>query len=151
MPLIRPFRKSDLKSVMHISDISLNENYDPQLYQSISDSWNGVFLVAVENGMVIGFINGLFEGGDFSRILMLAVHPEHRNMGIGGHLLESFISMLSSLGVRKVILEVRPSNLKARRFYINRNFRPDGTVKDFYMDGEDCIRMVLSLPQGECR
>ncbi len=151
MPLIRPFKTTDIESVVRISKISLNEEYDTQVYYSIYESWNGVFLVAVENGVVIGFINGLFEGNERSRILMLAVHPEHRKKGIGNHLLENFISVAGSIGVNKVVLEVRPSNLNSRKFYINRRFRPVDRIKDFYVNGEDCIRMERRLSGGEGR
>ncbi len=145
MPLIRPFKATDIESVVHISNISLNEDYDTNIYFSISESWNGIFLVAIENGVIVGFINGLVEDADTSRILMLAVHPEYRKKSIGNSLLDSFISVSISVGVDKVMLEVRPSNLSARRFYINRKFRPVERVDDFYVNGESCIRMVRSL------
>ncbi len=151
MPLIRPFKTTDIEPVVSISNVSLNEDYDTSLYFSISESWNGIFLVALENGVVVGFINGLVENGDTSRVLMLAVHPGHRKKGIGNSLLDSFISLSISVGVDRVMLEVRPSNLNARRFYINRKFRPIEEVEDFYLNGESCIRMVRSLNDGEGR
>ncbi len=150
--MIRPFRVSDTEQVSRISDSSLKEDYDTALFYSIYESWNGLFLVAVEDNMVVGFINGLTEANGLSRILMLAVHNDYRYMGIGSALLDNFVSVLSSRGARKVLLEVRPSNLNAIGFYRKKGFRTAGMIRNFYNDGEDGIRMVRDVTRDKvCR
>ncbi len=146
MPVIRPFRVTDIEQVIYISNMSLKENYDAELFFNISESWNGTFLVAVSDNMVSGFINGLMESDCISRILMLAVHPDYRFQGIGEALLKNFTAIISSWGAKKILLEVRPSNLTAVGFYRKRGFKTIGIVKNFYSDGENGIKMIKSLP-----
>lgn len=145
MPVIRPFRMSDIREVISISRITLREDYPEDLYISISDSWNGVFLVALENTSVVGFINGLMENDGVCRVLMLAVRPDRYRRGIGGMLLSDMVKIFERNGSDRIILEVRPSNLNAIDFYRKRGFKSVGIIKDFYNDGEDGIRMIKYL------
>ncbi len=151
MPVIRPFRVRDIEQVVRISNTSLKENYDVELFFNISESWNGTFLVAISDNIVSGFINGLMESEGVSRILMLAVHSDYRGQGIGSALLNNFTTIIYSRGARKILLEVRPSNLTAVEFYRKRGFKTMGIIKNFYQNGENGIKMVKSLPERKVK
>ncbi|MFO7991329.1 MAG: GNAT family N-acetyltransferase [Thermoplasmata archaeon] len=145
MVIVRPFRPDDLDGVVYISKISLREEYEMNIFLSIYKAWNSCFLVAITRGKVIGFINGITDPEQGGRILMLAVHPNFRNIGVGGNLLEQFTNVAVMNGVGNIQLEVRESNNDALEFYRKRGFHVVSKIGDFYTDGEDGIKMMKRI------
>ncbi len=143
--MLRPFNLEDLRDVQNIANISLQERYSSDVYLFIYQAQNSNFYVYTINNTVVGFICGLVESPDGARILMLAVKPNQRCRGIGSRLLDAFINSCVKHGMKKVKLEVRPSNTKAIFFYTKRGFQKQGIIDNFYTDGEKCISMVRYL------
>ena len=71
-----------------------------------------------------------------AEIVALTVAPEHRGRGVGGALLQAFLE-----GRRgRVFLEVRPSNIAARRLYQRFGFTETGRRTSYYQSPpEDAI------------
>lgn len=65
-----------------------------------------------------------------SRILSIAVAPEWRGRGVGTALLKAGLARLRRAGARCVRLEVRPTNVAARRMYERAGFRDVGRMRD---------------------
>ncbi len=145
MPLIRRFKKDDLEKVQNIADISLEEEYNTELFITIKELWDDGFLVYEINGEVSGFICGIILDSETVRILMLAVHPFYRNRGMGSELLKRFMEVSSSIGTNKVVLEVRVGSRKAIKFYQKRGFEIVERLEDFYTNSEDGYQMVRYL------
>ncbi len=145
MALIRKFKKEDLQKVRNIADISLEEEYNRELFITIKELWNNGFLVYEINGDITGFICGIILDSESVRVLMLAVHPMYRNRGIGSELLQRFIEVSSSIGVKKIVLEVRVGSRKVIEFYQKRGFQITERLEDFYTNGEDGYQMVKYL------
>jgi len=145
MPLIRRLKKEDLEKVQNIADISLEEEYNRELFITIKELWNDGFLVHEINGEVTGFVCGIILDSETVRVLMLAVHPFYRNRGIGSELLQRFMEVSSSIGTSKVVLEVRVGSRKAIKFYQKRGFQIVERLEDFYTNGEDGYQMVRYL------
>jgi len=145
MVVIREFRPDDINKVIHIADTSLKERYEDQIFLSLYSASNTEFLVAVKDRAVVGFICGIFPSKIKSRILMLAVHPLYRRKGIGSSLLNTFIEKCSQSKIKKISLEVRPTNHVALNFYKNKNFKPVEFLEDFYTNGEIGVKMVKYL------
>jgi ribosomal-protein-alanine acetyltransferase len=94
--------------------------------------------VAELEGEVVGFIVWRVTPPDEGEILNLAVWPEHRRQGIATRLLKS---VLRQPGI-SWYLEVRESNLPARRLYEKLGFRPVGRRPSYYQDtGEAAVVM----------
>lgn len=142
---VRRSRRDDLEKVYHIADISLDEDYTGELFIAIKEMWGDGFLVYEVNGDVVGFICGTILDQESVRILMLAVHPLYRNRGIGSELLQTFVEVSSSRGVKRIVLEVRVSSSKAIKFYQKRGFKVTNKLEDFYTNGEDGYKMVRYL------
>jgi len=145
MVYIRNFTKSDVDQVAEIAQISLKESYDEELYITIHNYWPEGFLVASLDSYILGFISGVIVSKDTSRILMLAVRPNHRNKGIGSNLLQNFIERSAQKGMKKITLEVRVSSEKAINFYREKGFHALGIIEDFYTNGESGIKMIKHL------
>lgn len=72
-------------------------------------------------------------------VLGLAVAERRRGRGLGRQLLEALLAAAATAGVAAVTLEVRPSNLAARRLYGAVGFEPAGRRPRYYPDGEDAL------------
>jgi len=77
----------------------------------------------------------------------IAVHPGALRQGIGRALLKSLLRHASGAGCRGARLDVRPSNVSARRMYETEGFVVEGRRKNYYRD-EDALLMRRPLPVG---
>ena len=79
-----------------------------------------------------------------AQILSLAIHPRDRGKGCGYYLLKNMIEKVVSKGVQYIWLEVRPSNLAAKRLYQKLSFVEVYRRPKYYSNTEDAIVMGLS-------
>ncbi|MCA3747538.1 MAG: ribosomal protein S18-alanine N-acetyltransferase [Rubrobacter sp.] len=135
-------RPEDLPAVMEIDALSLPTPWSEGVWRQELKSPFGLYLVLEEEGRVRGQI-GARRAADELHVTTLAVHPRIRRRGYGRALLQAAISEES--GIRRVMLEVRPSNAAARAFYASLGFRSTGRRPRYYGD-EDALLMTLDLP-----
>jgi [ribosomal protein S18]-alanine N-acetyltransferase len=82
---------------------------------------------------------------DECHVLNVAVHPDHRRFGLGARLLGATITEARQKSADVVTLEVRRSNLAARRLYRKFDFEERRLRRHYYGPGEDAIVMELRL------
>ena len=88
-------------------------------------------LVAHRDGKVNGFIV-------YSRVLdeisvhNIAVRASRRGRGLGSRLLGGLLERMKLAGVTRCLLEVRASNIAARRLYEKMGFEQDGERRHYY-------------------
>ncbi len=100
---------------------------------------------ASAGGQIIGYII-FWILIDELHILNLAVHPSYRRRGIARRLLHEAMHRARVRGCHTAWLEVRPSNLAARRLYESCGFRLLMTRKRYYDDtGEDALVLSREL------
>lgn len=95
----------------------------------------GILLLihADEAGVVNGF--ALFsQVMDEAELLLLAVNPLNRRLGIATRLLDQGIDILTGKGVKSLFLEVRDGN-PAMNLYIDYGFDSIGRRRDYYHGG----------------
>ena len=95
-------------------------------------------------GPVAGFIMGWLVVDEFY-INNIAVAPEARRRGVAAALLEQSIREATELGAVWCRLDVRASNTPARNLYGRFGFKPIGTRKGYYHNGEDAVVMGKEL------
>jgi len=99
------------------------------------------YVVALNDKEVIGYC-GMWVIVDEAHVTNLAVRRDFRNRKIGSLLMKEMMRRAARKGVKKMTLEVRSSNLAARRLYENLGFKQFGLRKRYYVDnGEDAIIM----------
>ncbi len=77
---------------------------------------------------------------DEMEILNIAVLPQFRRNGLGQFLLINTLQIASNMGMTTVVLEVRPSNVAARKLYEGIGFKHIGNRPKYYTDtGEDAL------------
>lgn len=107
---------------------------DPWSVNSISTELTNplsIWLVAIKDGEVLGYVGSqsVLDGADMMNI---AVHPDHRNQGIGRMLIDELILQLQEKGVISLSLEVRVSNAPAIGLYQTMGFAVVGRRPNYY-------------------
>jgi ribosomal-protein-alanine N-acetyltransferase len=100
------------------------------------------YVVARAGDEVVGFA-GLWVMVDEAHITTFAVDPRWRRRGVGQQLLLRLLELSNDRRAREATLEVRLSNMPARRLYEKYGFRPVGIRPRYYSDnGEDALIMT---------
>jgi ribosomal-protein-alanine N-acetyltransferase len=99
-------------------------------------------------GALTGF--AIMEMGDErAHLVLLAVRPSHRRLGIGQRLLEWLLESARVAGMASIHLELRANNEAARRFYRAMSFYETVLVPGYYRSGEGrkegALRMLRVL------
>ncbi len=99
-------------------------------------------------GSITGF--AIMEFGDErAHLVLLAVRPAHRRLGIGQRLLEWMLQSARAAGMASIHLELRSGNDAARRFYRAMGFYETVLVPGYYRGGEGrkegALRMLRVL------
>ena len=107
------------------------------------------FLVAEEEGYVIGYVLFWIKYENQGHIISIAVDKNYRRQKAGTQLLVKAISILSLLKIDAIYLEVNENNMEAVEFYKTFNFKIDRVVPGYYEDGSGAIIMYLPLNRGK--
>jgi ribosomal-protein-alanine N-acetyltransferase len=140
--VIRRAEREDIPAVLRIEGESFADPWTADSFESSLALDRIQFLVAEElltdNGSeqagarsLVGYVIALVAA-DEGEVADLAVAPAARRRGIGGLLLDRVSLAAADRGVRALYLEVRESNLAARRLYESRSFRPVGRRAGYY-------------------
>lgn len=97
-------------------------------------------VIAVEDGEVLGY--GILRLIDVGEILLIGVRPEDRRKGIGKALVKAMLERANP--DENVFLEVRESNMAARRLYLSMGFMQTARRRNYYKDPvEDAVIMMV--------
>jgi ribosomal-protein-alanine N-acetyltransferase len=133
----------DLDAVHAIEKQSFRTPWPPHAYRSELESNDLAHYVCAWLGGRIVAYAGMWIVVDEAHITTFAVDPAWRRRGIGDRLLMALLDLAIARGARDATLEVRVSNVAARRLYENFGFRPIGIRPRYYTDdGEDALVMT---------
>jgi [ribosomal protein S18]-alanine N-acetyltransferase len=133
----------DIPSVHAIERASFAVPWPDDAYRSeLVTNRLASYVVARAGDEVIGFA-GLWVMVDEAHITTFAVHPRWRRRTVGQRLLLRVLELANDRRAREATLEVRLSNMPARRLYEKYGFRPVGIRPRYYSDnGEDALIMT---------
>jgi len=86
-----------------------------------------------------------------AELLRIAVARGHRRSGVAKRLMGVCSECLAASGCTSLRLEVRASNVPARRLYESLGWRRTGARKAYYGDGEDALVYALEQPHCQIR
>jgi ribosomal-protein-alanine N-acetyltransferase len=152
---IEPMGLDDLPTVQAIEEASFTTPWPPHAYRSeIETNRLAQYIVARVGGEVVAYA-GMWMMVDEAHITTFAVHPRWRRQRIGERLLLTLLDLARGRRAREATLEVRLSNLPARRLYEKYGFRPVGLRPRYYSDdNEDALIMTtesLDTPRMQAR
>jgi ribosomal-protein-alanine N-acetyltransferase len=141
---IRPMAYRDLGAVMAVENASFAAPWRMSSYARAVGERGHSFFVAEMDGGLVGY-SGLWAEGDRAHIAKVAVHEDYRRRGIGSTLLEHLIDHSLRLGLTRMYLEVRRSNVAAQQMYRRFGFQFERVQPGAYPDdGEDAFIFVLA-------
>ncbi|CAO1627841.1 unnamed protein product [Parajaminaea phylloscopi] len=79
-------------------------------------------------------------------IAMLSVHPDSRGRGVASQLVKLAIASMIPMGAGEVVLETEIDNKASLALYERLGFMREKRLHSFYLNGKDCFRLVLPLP-----
>ena len=140
---IEPMGLEDLPTVQAIEEASFTTPWPPHAYRSeIETNRLAQYIVARVGGEVVAYA-GMWMMVDEAHVTTFAVDPRWRRQRIGERLLLTLLDLARSRRAREATLEVRLSNLAARRLYEKYGFRPVGLRPRYYSDdNEDALIMT---------
>lgn len=107
---------------------------DPWSERSVASELSNelsLWLVAVENGNVLGYVGSQTVLGE-TDMMNVAVHPEARRQGIAEKLILELVEKLKGKDSHCLTLEVRASNSPAISLYEKLEFVQIGRRKNYY-------------------
>ena len=146
LPRYRCMTTEDLDSVITIE----NEIYPhPWTRGNFGDSLStGYHCWIMElGGEIVGYGVMMIAAGE-AHLLNLSIAAESQRRGLGRELLKFLIELARDYFVRKIYLEVRPSNLAGRRLYAGAGFAEIAMRHGYYpaqRGREDAVIMELDL------
>jgi ribosomal-protein-alanine N-acetyltransferase len=140
---------ADLPTVHAIERASFFPPWPDEAYRNeLLTNRLATYVVARLDDLVIGF-GGLWIMVDEAHITTFAVDPAWRRRRVGERILVALLDVAMARRAREATLEVRLSNVAARRLYEKYGFRPVGIRPRYYSDnGEDALIMTTEPLDG---
>lgn len=133
----------DVDAVQAIERASFSTPWPAHAYRAELETNRLAHYLVVRAGVdVVGYA-GLWLMVDEAHITTFAIHPDWRRRRLGARLLLAMLDVALERQAGEATLEVRPSNLAARRLYERFGFRPVGIRPRYYSDDqEDALIMT---------
>jgi ribosomal-protein-alanine N-acetyltransferase len=136
----------DFREILNIDKEVFNPRnpaYDVYVYLTYGSD----LLVADVGNRIAGYIVTMNVDKTTGKIISFAVRKEYRRAGIGSMLLKRAVERLKARGKKKIILEVRVSNIQAQNLYKKFGFQIVDVIPGYYSDGEDAYLMSLTFTE----
>jgi len=144
--VVRPMTVDHLPAVQRIERASFPTPWPDHAYrQELETNRLASYLVAEVDGRTIGYA-GLWLLVDEAHVTTFAVEPAWRRRRVGERLLLALLDLAIARDAREATLEVRLSNLAARRLYEKYGFRPVGIRPRYYTDNDEDALIMTTDP-----
>ena len=146
---VRPMTADDLAAIQLIERASFTTPWPAHAYrQELETNRLAHYLVALLGGEIVAY-GGIWIMVDEAHVTTFAVHPRFRRRRIGERLLLGLLDLALDREAREATLEVRLSNLPARRLYEKYGFRPVGIRPRYYSDNQEDALIMTTEPLAE--
>ena len=146
---IDAMRLGDLGAVQAIERASFTTPWPAHAYRSELETNRLAHYLVARVGDEVAAYAGMWLMVDEAHITTFAVGPAWRRRRIGERLLLAMLDLARERHAREATLEVRLSNLAARRLYEKYGFRPVGLRPRYYSDdNEDALIMTTESLDG---
>lgn len=143
--LLRSLTIEDLPALLRLDTLCYGGHWAEQGYRDELTRSNSVVLGIFDHNSLIGF-GILWCVAEEGHIISLAVDLEYRRQGIGQSLVETLLKAALDRQCAWATLEVRESNLPARRLYEKLGFILLGERKHYYHDTNENALIYWKKP-----
>ncbi|PAV27685.1 ribosomal-protein-alanine N-acetyltransferase [Virgibacillus profundi] len=143
---IRKMELADVDQVMEVEKASFTTPWTIDIfYQEIVDNDHAYYFVIELDEKIVGYV-GTWIILDDAQITNIAILPRFRGHKLGEKLFRYTIQQAMLMGVTRLSLEVRISNIPAQGLYSKFGLVPGGIRKNYYTDNqEDALVMWVNL------
>ena len=139
--IIIPMNESHVGAVAEIEKLCFHDPWSEKSIASELTNKLSLWLVAMEDDQVAGYV-GSQTVMDWSDMMNVAVHPDHRRKGIGEALVTALETALRENGSQCLTLEVRDSNVPAITLYEKLGFVQVGLRRNYYRNPKEDARIL---------
>lgn len=146
----RAMVEGDIPQVMVIERSSFSQPWSEasMLRELRENAGMARYMVGCQDGRVIAY-GGYWQVFDEAHITNIAVDESFRRQGAARGLLEALESEFSQRGILYATLEVRVSNMAARRLYLQNGFTEVGVRPGYYeKPKEDAVIMWKTIEKS---
>ena len=101
-------------------------------------------LTARDGRQLAGFAIMQF-GDERAHLSLLAVRPDCQRQSVGRRMLDWLTESAHCAGIASIRLELRETNVGARRFYLNQGFTETVRIPGYYRGVETAVRMLRDI------
>jgi len=143
---IRKMISNDIDQVLEVERLSFPSPWSKNTFEmELRDNLFAHYFVAIQGEAIVGYA-GMWIVLEEAHVTNIAVHPDFRGLNFGKKLACELIVQAFKLGSDRITLEVRVSNLVARKLYKGLGFYEAGIRKGYYSDNnEDAVVMWKNL------
>ena len=143
---LREMNLADMDAVMRIEQ---RVHAHPWTRGNFTDALNSDYVCKVYEveGEIVGYFV-LMPAMDEAQLLNISIAAGQQRKGLGRKLLEEIMEMARGMNMRRMLLEVRPSNVAALGLYRKVGFSQIGLRRGYYPAGnerEDAVVMECVL------
>lgn len=135
---------NDYEEIKDILIDEFDEFWKPSILESELKSENSKYIVAKENGIIVGFAGLWFSPVD-AEITNIVTKKSERKRGIASLLLDRLIEMAKEEKRDNISLEVNENNIPAGLLYEKAGFEVVGIRKKYYNGKDNAIIMTKYL------
>ena len=149
MIVVERMKVEDLPAIHVIERESFSAIWPAHAYQhELEQNRSAHYIVARWGDEIVGFA-GMWLLVDEAHVTTFATRGAWRRHGIGERLLLALLDLAAARGAHEATLEVRPSNVPARRLYEKYGFKVVGLRPRYYSDNnEDALIMTTDALEG---
>lgn len=146
---LRRMQPPDIEAVLEIEQRNFRDPWTPRAFLAEIETTPVAQPLVVEyEGRIIGYVVPWFVADEL-QIANLTIHEDFRRRGLARQLITHLGEMARQKGCNLAHLEVRRSNLAARKLYEALGFHTTGERRDYYGPREDALLMSKKLDAVE--
>lgn len=146
---LRPMQPPDVAAVLEIEQRNFRDPWTRRAFLAEIETTPVAQPLVVEyENRIIGYVVPWFVVDEL-QIANLTIHEDFRRRGLARQLITQLCEMARQKGCKVAHLEVRRSNLAARKLYEALGFHPTGARRDYYGPHEDALLMSKQLEAVE--
>jgi len=137
----------DVDAVMHLENRVYQFPWTDRIFKDCIRVGYDCWLALLENKVVAHAVISVAAGE--SHILNLSVTEDHQGKGIGKQFIRFLLNIAQNKRAQIMMLEVRPSNVRAIKCYNSAGFNEIGSRKDYYPGPngkEDALLFARQIP-----
>lgn len=145
MLILSEMTKDDIDGIIEVENQCFVTPWSKHSFEMELENKAALYIVARMDGIVVGY-GGVWLIIDEGHVTNIAVRESYRGMNIGSAILDRLIDICKQRNLTSMTLEVRVSNIAAKKLYTNYGFEEVGIRPNYYSDtNEDAAIMWLTF------